>query len=1043
MVMRSQHHDPYDSTSDGEERSDWEDWEDENVSTPIETNDEPLIEVATPASPRKSATKTVPTRASQARQSVHKLKRLKSRQRQKAQNAKAGISLVTDMSKLRKFTHIAHQLREEPAGLPPKFVDAAALKALEGEPNSASVGSWNWLKRSRTTKANGKTGRVPTAQDLSPNDRPIVIGIAMPEQDLANRQISPQTAVLETPLDLPSFLKKTPQQTKIPTNPSPLTPLQQKSVWSPDTPSTMSPFGSPERASSVYSSITTFSAASNSNVPPVPEVPASYKKKKHQRLVSIEIENDDDEGDSPCTLFEEDGISTSPRKSSKAKAPAKSPDSAGGRSQGWWDHVTTPFSAESKSPLTPKQSTPKRSKTSSPTEEWWKNADEKKPIASSKPSGRPSPSPPPIVRVPTPKRTPSPYLERPSSASGSSSRSVPERVQTRAEKARVPAEVNETPTESPPPYSPPNKQTAVRFRAVFPPGHPLTAQYPPSPGPISPGIAGTMTSQGAISMTSIPLTPPPRTVTPGSSHLPLPSRAVGTFLPQEHSYSASGHSNRVERERRRHEKEEVMARKLGGFWRGRGCMPLNGCYGRTGREGRKRRRAILGIVGGVIATIILIVVLAVTLSRRGPPAKPFDDMWLNLTNFPPIPTGVVTFVGPDNPASVSGCTQPSTLWSCALPKEQHELVAPYNPTQPTVIMQIQWDNSTRELWNVPNGNPPVPGSGASSPEGDAAQVGGVFKDPLTTRDGVDGQTRSGIIARAAALVRGRQADTRFSPKPTPPSFREMFFLGNTTDGIVSKEKAGEPTPFYISIIKSVNATVGPNAIGKRQVSGLNPNITGGSLINLPLPDLEADGSGAPAQLLPNPIQQPLRLYDRGLPTEHYGFYTYFKRTIYLRSVTVLNNSKTDDPVPLDEDGGSRETEAKFLVTWAQTRMLVQIWTRSGNTTKLLANGSKGGINGTDGVTLIRPGTMPYPVTVTTDTHGGDPDQKFAWHYQVDDRQRIVTTSPKLLANDIGFAGTWVNRRSDRDESFGGFDGGSGGCRCEWVNFLARRPSSPA
>jgi hypothetical protein len=79
--------------------------------------------------------------------------------------------------------------------------------------------------------------------------------------------------------------------------------------------------------------------------------------------------------------------------------------------------------------------------------------------------------------------------------------------------------------------------------------------------------------------------------------------------------------------------------------------------------------------------------------------------------------------------------------------------------------------------------------------------------------------------------------------------------------------------------------------------------------------------------------------------------------------------------------------------------------------------------------------MPYPVTVTMDTHGGDPGKKFVWAWPIDDRQRIDEENPKLLANDIGAGGTWINKRSRGDEKFGGFDGGTGGCKCQWVNWV--------
>ncbi|KAK7459191.1 hypothetical protein CaCOL14_002860 [Colletotrichum acutatum] len=1015
---------PYDHRHDNE-REDWEEWEDEDVVTPIMDDDQELIMDKTAAPSPLRPNKPASTRYSQPRYSVQKLRRLKSRQRQKAQNAKAGIKVVTDMATLRQ------QQQAQPSRIPdlqqPKFVDAAALRALEGSPNSASVGNWNWLKMKKSdtnAKSPQSAGRSPLEQDLSPNDRPIVIGIALPSE-MADREISPQTAIIETPHDLPPRYTNKPITTGKPDTVTPLTPSQQRSVWSPDTPDTTSPFQSPHRTSSIYSQATGLGVGVGvaHDAPPVPAVPSTYKQQ--ERVVSVVLKNrddEDDDGGSPCTLFEEDGTASNRQNPTKAKEASKSPDSAATQTRGWWDHITTPF-LERKSPIVPPQKSESQPAKSSAHEDWWSEKGARVSVSETKAleptvfkpqevqqvivqrpglpaSPRPSPHniEAPIVRVPTPRRTPSPLMDRRDPSPASSSRSATPRLQPRSEKTQL-AEPSPAPSEQPPPYSPPPpQQKAVRYRAVFPAGHPLQALYPPSPGPISPAINGTMSSQGGINMTDIPLTPAPR----GNSPAPgqqgrLPERFAGTFVPPEHFLAAEGNGHRVERQRRRHEKEEIAARKAGGFWKGRGCIPANGCYGRSGREGRKRRRVCLGVCGASLFLSILIIVLCVTLIPRNHASAPVDSIFLNLTNFPPMPTGVLSVVGPDNTAAVTGCSSPSTVWSCALPKEEQESVAPNRPNQPTFTMQIQWDNNTRNLWNVPNGEPPRPGSTSG-------------KRQLNL---------GGIIARAGALI--KRQNPVFTPNPAPPSFEEMYFLGNTTDGIVSNEKAGEPTPFYLSILKSASETVGPNALGKRQSSGDSTDDFG---IKLPAPDLEADGTGAPAQLFPHAVQQPVRLYDRGLPTEHYGFYTFFKRTIYLKSVTTLNGTEGESNVPLDKDGGSRRSEAKFLVTWSQTRFLVQIWTRSANTTQLLAI----------------PGSMPYPVTIKTDTHGGESGEKFVWHWPVNDRQGIDTSTPKLLPNDIGFGGTTVNPRKDKNASFGGFDGGTGGCRCEWVNFIARRDS---
>jgi hypothetical protein len=406
----------------------------------------------------------------------------------------------------------------------------------------------------------------------------------------------------------------------------------------------------------------------------------------------------------------------------------------------------------------------------------------------------------------------------------------------------------------------------------------------------------------------------------------------------------------------------------------------------------------------VLGILLVIIILAITLGvvlTRPKHSEEAPSIWVNLTDFPPMPTGDLSIVGPDNVMERSSCTEPSTMWSCSLPKEQHDSVKPYKPNQPTIMMQIQWDNSTQENWNTPNGDAPS----------------------VKARRGM------GSVAHARDIIRARQTP-EFKPSPDPPKFKEMWFLGNTTDGIKSDEKGGEATPFYISLIDPAEEDARKELTKRQNAVDLNVSVPN----FLPSPDLTQDGAPKPAVLLPRPVQQPVRLYDRGLATEHYGFYTYFKRTIFLKSKTVLNDTRDGD-IPLDKDGGCRETEADYIATWAETRLLVQIWTRklATNTSKLIdykETGSNGG-----SVELIRPGTMPYPVSVTMDTHGGDPEKKFVWAWPIDDRQKVDVENPKLLANKIGAGGEWINKRSQGDEKFGGFDGGTGGCQCQWVNWV--------
>ncbi|EQL02103.1 Glycoprotease family protein [Ophiocordyceps sinensis CO18] len=1007
---------------------DWEDWEDDHVISPIDAVEPQVIQTPPPVYSRERApAKSLASRAS--RQSSAKVKRLRSRRRQKAQNAKAGIKLVTDMAAFKRGNHVAHQAR--PADSRPiKFVDAAALRALEGKQSSASVGNWNWLKSDGSQSPDcphpNQHAATPT-QELSPEDRPIVIGISLPPDHVTSPEASTQQAGVDN-----SKAQKPAQTEAVAANdagapsqhPPDVNAGIHRSVWSPDTPDTIGSFNYFRATSSVYSRAFTSGHMGGEKTPPVPALPASYQRTPQQGPTGAELggtsQSEDDSG-TPCTLFEEDGNSP-PHKQVLTKEIYMSPDSATSRSQGWWDHVVTPFLDKSLSFSSRKMKADSPGpETRSPSNCYGttENCD-----------GRPTtryllPVQAPIVRKPTlPKcPSPSPSMQAPETPRNASTQqsatqqsatqqsatqqsATQQSANTVARGAPAKSDVSaagDIRRDQPPPYSPPKKQLAapVRYRAVFPPQHPLHSQFPPSPCPASPGLAATMTSQGATQMTDIPLTPTIQTRARSSLRIPLPVRPLGSYAPQDRGTAATGRTRKVERQRRRHEKEEVVARRLGGFWRGRGCVPASGCFGRTGREGRQRRRVWLVLWAGIISLMILIIVLALVLARRHNEApREAPSIWVNLTDFPPMPTGVLTVVGPDNSVSRSACTEPSTLWSCSLPKDQHDTVAPYKANQPTVVMHIQWDNSSQDMRRPPE---------------------------AVRRGTVAASWARGVLGR-------RQTTPSFTPEPGAPDREEMRFLGNTTDGIQSEYKAGEPTPFYISLLKSAHEPVKGSVLSRREPGTRVGNESLEKL--LPSPDLEANGTPAPAVMIPSPAQQPVRLFDRGLPTEHYGFYTHFKRSLFLKSVTILNKTEAAN-IPLDEGGGCRKNEANHLVTWGETRVLVQIWTRTLglNTSSLLRPDESRGIGGTG--ELIRPGTMPYPVTVTLDTHGGDPIKKLVWNWPLDKRQSVGVDKAQLLANNMGVGGTWINPRGTGDRKMGGFDGGSGGCRCEWVNWVNR------
>ncbi|KAI0868601.1 hypothetical protein GGS24DRAFT_205135 [Hypoxylon argillaceum] len=961
-------------------KDEWEDWDvGSDDSDSASDRDSPLIDLSGNGlgdGTRKSSNKAS-TRFTQHR-SVH-MPRVKSRARQKAQNAKAGIKLVTDMSQFRQTGAYA-QGRGVDATDKNKFADIAALQALEGNPSTPSMGNWAWLRR-KPGNTRGKKSMIFAAEDhsadLSPDSRPIVIGISVPSDDLGSHQVSPQTAVVETPMDMQSFSHKA--SGKAPT------PQQLRSVWSPDTEASESPYSSRRAASSVYSQYTVFGGSRiASDAPPVPGLPTTMNFKQ----VKGPQDQDDEDGGSPYTPFEEDDSPVAKRTSRKLKMASLSPGSAASGSYGWWDHVTTPFTSQATNPFASQSQQTGSSSTSVP-HEWWSGRDEK--AGSSKASH---------LTIITPANQGEKGVNTLFAITPASGHDP--REQTHSEKARVLSEDNQS-VDAPPPYEYPKTQADAKIG--FPQSY-VSSQPIPSPGPVTPGLRGAMGPQGGINLSEIPLTPSGVRPLPGAV---LPDRIVGAYVPEDHFYKAPGKANKTERQRRRHEKEDIVARKAGGFWRGRGCVPEEGCFGRTGREGRKRRRICLGIFGGVIAAIILIVVLVVVLTKRamssttpnGSHSSPDSSetsapkFWLNLTGFPPMPTGVFTVTGPQNSVAVSGCftdETPSTAWSCALPKEEQDSVDPYKPNQPEFIFQVQFDNSTQALWKL----------------ADEA------KNPDLDR-------------------RGFVTDHGFKPNPAPPSLEEMRFLGNTTDDIKSDRKEGEPTPFFISLLESIDKIVGPDMLTRRQgnaIGGSPGNGTVGFNFSdlLPAPSLNPDGTGAPAQLFPLPVQQPVRLFDRDLPTEHYGFYTYFDKKIYM-----VNSTKRD---PADEEGGVPIADAHTLVTFAQTRFLVKMWTRLQNTTQLLNSGvAAAGATTTTTATSVQPGTMPYPVTILEDMHGGDQSTKMDFSYGVLSNMQIDRGDARGIIANIGFNGTIVNsRNSDPDNSLGGVDGGTGGCKCEWVNF---------
>jgi hypothetical protein len=1168
---------PFDTIFDGEDTEDeW--WEEED--TPPQSPNKAATPIRITQWPKPPGNSSVSTktgnrmsiRKPDKRYSVQKPTRDKSTGRQKKQNAKAGIKLVTNLTR----HQAAVPVQLQPAKAMPQmgcFVDLAALQALNGEPTH-TAGFWKSKKGKELTQApntipsittdDSQTSASYTSQnttpsskgkpvslkfspfrlneDLSPGDRPIVIGLSIPTGDVAEHTLSPQTASSETTNIVRSYERRTPTGHTPETPTIIITPAQGVSLWSILDESNTSPDSRPRPASSIYSQATHSNDKiyTDKNAPPVPHVPASVLEEERQRIAGLkscfspdsdDATNWDDEEESTtrsrvvstCTVFEEDESPTlvrngRARSMSGASRSTRHPSMStiGNRrlSTGWWNYITTPFLTRSNtfatreiensqvpalpslaiaaakvrdaerdgkswekefSPLTPETTTTISS------DRWW-NMDSKHPkpterspvLQDTRHKVQASTGTLPIVlsevggfgtiTTSSPAsgegsqlsrdNTTSTFRTRRISGFSSSDREVPmlfDAPNTRALETNNPfvqpqpsdlniqsasrqviqpvratvvqatAPPNPSPGEAPPPPYSPAPARVRKYRAVFPPGHALGIQYPVSPGPISPGMQEAMSSGGAIPMSTVPLTPPARRpINLNSGYPPLTARETHTYFTAENP-QISKKAKKAEAKRQRHEKEDAVARRAGGWWRGRGCIPDRGCYGRSGAEGRKRRRWYLALTIGFLLMIVLVVVLTTQLHRKSNTIEE-PSQWLNLTGFPPIFTGLSTVIAPVNIKTNTGCVFPATQWSCDLPKELQESVAPNQSDQPNFLLRIQWDNSSSTNITFANvtGNPSL---ATRSLGGNAASAGQFMKH---------------------ILLKARQIVT-FIPTPEPPTFAEEFFLGNTTDGIVSNNKAGEPTPFYISFLSTEDSSINKRELSIRQASRNSSQFPDVKSI-IPSPSLNSDGTAAPANLLPLPSQQPIRLYDRGLPTEHYGFYTYYDRSIFLKSITRLNKTNLEDgAVPDDENGGAREAEARFRCTWRQTRFLVQMWTRMNTTTRLLNSTNARVSNSASGnftaaaEDFTRPGSFPYPITLTIDRHGGDPATKMLYCYEMNERRGLIVESAEIHDENRGFGGTLVNKaptffRNSSDASLGGFDGGNGGCGCKWRNF---------
>ncbi|OKL58675.1 hypothetical protein UA08_06030 [Talaromyces atroroseus] len=666
-----------------------------------------------------------------------------------------------------------------------------------------------------------------------------------------------------------------------------------------------------------------------------------------------------------------------------------------------------------------------------------------------------------------------------------------------------------------PPYSAaPSNRDTPRYRAVFPLNHSTRnaqRQQPDSPAPASPGLQQAMTSRGGIPMSEVNQ----RGIEESNMSHGNP-RAVNVhgqnYFREDFDQPRPGNQfvtpaqlrghERNEARRRRLEKEDNFAKRLGSLWRGRACFPAKGCFGRKGgREKRKRRRWYCAIIAFCLVVIIICVSLATTLTHKGD-STPTQSEWLNLTGFPPMPTGIMTVAGPAPVVERSSCIAPSQAWSCALPKEQQASNAGgYAADYPNFRFEIRFRNGTN------------------------------------TTAGDNSSSANSTASRRSLFSALYRRDGTWDPSPTAPRLVDQIFLGNTTDNITEPFQ-GEDTPFYITVLSPLDmanstaakvkrddssttsatgtasgssvtgtsstgtgtsagtATATATATGTNTGTGTSTSTTSTSSSSsgsdfdvnsiIPAPAMASDGSAAAATLYPLPISQPVKLYNRGLASEHYGFYTYFDKSIFLASNGTVTGDTTDEN-PNDSNGGSKETDASVRCTWSQTRFLVRIWTQPQNVSHMVLTSSanittsttnsfsstststaakstktassSASASSSSANDFVSPGSFPYPITITIDRHGGLATKKLAYCYGLEQDTTADSadgdvagtyynlTNPKLQNEDRSSGGTIVNPSPDYlvlaeaieqnvpEDEIKPIDGGTGGCMCEWRNWV--------
>ncbi|KAA8909001.1 hypothetical protein FN846DRAFT_637133 [Sphaerosporella brunnea] len=113
--------------------------------------------------------------------------------------------------------------------------------------------------------------------------------------------------------------------------------------------------------------------------------------------------------------------------------------------------------------------------------------------------------------------------------------------------------------------------------------------------------------------------------------------------------------------------------------------------------------------------------------------------------------------------------------------------------------------------------------------------------------------------------------------------------------------AGEETDFYITLITAVSSA---SEDIQAQINGTKRGM------------IKEESHMLPAAA----ANQPLRLFNRGLDTENYGFHIYFDKTIQFANDSSLTSNR--------DTGGVSAKDARYRIQWNHTRFRVTIFTKT-------------------------------------------------------------------------------------------------------------------